>query len=96
MSFTSLGSIAEGGIRLPLCSFKVPVGFPSPATDPIDKQISLDQVLNIRVPHVYLVLIDGDSMEGSGICSGDLAVVDISIEPVHGNVVVALLNNYPI
>ena len=96
MSCTSLGPIAEGGIRLPRCSFKVPAGFPSPAADHIEKHISLDQVLNIRAPHVYLVSIDGDSMQGAGIFSGDLAVVDRSIEPVHGNVVVALLNNDPI
>ena len=96
MSFTSLGPIAEGGIRLPLGSFKVPAGFPSPAADHLEKEISLDQLLNIRAPHVYLVSIDGDSMQDAGIYSGDLAVVDRSIEPVHGNVVVALLNNDPI
>ena len=96
MSFTSLGPIAEGGIRLPLGSFKVPAGFPSPAADHIEKEISLDQLLNIRAPHVYLVSIDGDSMQGSGIYSGDVAVVDRSHEPVHGDVVVALLKNDPI
>ena len=96
MSFTSLGPIAEGGARLPLCSFKVPAGFPSPAADHIEKEISLDQLLNIRAPHVYLVSIDGDSMLGAGIFPGDLAVVDRSVEAVHGNVVVALLNNDPL
>ncbi|NNG60039.1 translesion error-prone DNA polymerase V autoproteolytic subunit [Pseudomonas fragi] len=96
MSFTSLGPIAEGGIRLPLGSFKVPAGFPSPAADHLEKEISLDQLLNIRAPHVYLVSIDGDSMRGAGIYSGDVAVVDRSLEPVHGDVVVALLNNDPI
>ena len=96
MSFTSLGPIAEGGARLPLCSFKVPAGFPSPAADHIEKEISLDQLLNIRAPHIYLVSIDGDSMLGAGIFPGDLAVVDRSVEAVHGNVVVALLNNDPI
>mgnify|MGYP001637173303 CR=1 FL=1 len=96
MSFTSLGPIAEGGIRLPLGSFKVPAGFPSPAADHLEKEISLDQLLNIRVPNVYLVSIDGDSMQGAGIYSGDVAVVDRSLEPVHGDVVVALLNNDPI
>lgn len=96
MSFTSLGPIAEGGIRLPLGSFKVPAGFSSPAADHLEKEISLDQLLNIRDPHVYLVSIDGDSMPGAGIYSGDVAVVDRSLEPVHGDVVVALLNNDPI
>ena len=70
MSFISLGSIAEGGIRLLLCSFKVPAGFPSPAADHIDKQISLDGLLSIRAPSVYLVKIDGDSMQGAGIFAG--------------------------
>lgn len=93
MSFTPVGPVAEGGIRLPLCSFKIPAGFPSPAADHIEKQISLDQVLNVRAPHVYLVTIDGDSMEGVGIFAGDLTVVDRSIEAAHGDVVVALLNN---
>ena len=90
MSFTSLGPIAADGVRLPLCSFKVPAGFPSPAADHID------ELLGIRAPHVYLVRIDGDSMQGVGIYSGDLAVVDRAIEPGHGHVVVALLNNDPI
>ena len=96
MSFTSLGPIAADGVRLPLCSFKVPAGFPSPAADHIEKEISLDELLGIRAPHVYLVRIDGDSMQGVGIYSGDLAVVDRSFEPGHGHVVVALLNNDPI
>ena len=96
MSFTSLGPIAADGVRLPLCSFKVPAGFPSPAADHIEKEISLDELLGIRAPHVYLVRIDGDSMQGVGIFSGDLAVIDRSIEPVHGHIVVALLNNDPV
>ncbi len=60
MSFVILGPLAEGGVQLPLCSFKVPAGFPSPAADHIEQQISLDELLNIRAPHVYLVSIAGD------------------------------------
>jgi DNA polymerase V len=59
MSYSILGRLAEGGVKLPLCSFKVPAGFPSPAADHIEQQISLDEVLNIRAPHVYLVSITG-------------------------------------
>ncbi len=67
MSFNILGPIAEGGAKLPLCSFHVPAGFPSPAADHIEQHISLDEVLNIRAPHVYLVMITGESMHGAGI-----------------------------
>ncbi|KPA87834.1 SOS response transcriptional repressor, RecA-mediated autopeptidase [Pseudomonas asplenii] len=96
MSFTILGPLAGGGVALPLCAFKVPAGFPSPAADHIEQQISLDELLNIRAPHVYLVSIQGDSMQGAGIFDGDLVVVDRSLEPQHGHIVVALLNNDPV
>lgn len=96
MSFSIQGLLAEDGVPLPFCLFKIPAGFPSPAADHIEQQISLDQVLNIRAPHVYLASISGDSMQGAGIFDGDLAIVDRSIEPVHGQIVVALLNNEPV
>lgn len=96
MSFTIKSQLAEGGALLPLCLFKIPAGFPSPAADHIEQQISMDEVLNIRAPHVYLVSISGDSMQGAGIYDGDLAVVDRSIEAVHGHIVVALLNTEPV
>ncbi|MBK5374227.1 translesion error-prone DNA polymerase V autoproteolytic subunit [Pseudomonas sp. TH43] len=96
MSYFILGRIAGGGRKLPLCLFQVPAGFPSPAADHIEAHISLDEVLNIRAPHVYLVKITGESMQGAGIFDGDLAVVDRSLEPAHGHIVVALLNNDPL
>ncbi|MBK5343128.1 translesion error-prone DNA polymerase V autoproteolytic subunit [Pseudomonas sp. TH49] len=96
MSYSILGLIAEVGLKLPLCLFQVPAGFPSPAADHIEAHISLDEVLNIRAPHVYLVKITGESMQGAGIFDGDLAVVDRSLEPAHGHIVVALLNNDPL
>lgn len=83
MSYSILGPVVEGGRKLPLCLFQAPAGFPSPAADHIEAQISLDEVLNIRAPHVYLVSIIGDSMEGAGIFDGDLAVVDRSLEPAR-------------
>lgn len=96
MSYSILGRIAEVGRKLPLCLFQVPAGFPSPAADHIEAHISLDEMLNIRAPHVYLVKITGESMQGAGIFDGDLAVVDRSLEPAHGHIVVALLNNDPL
>lgn len=94
--FSIHAPLTAGGLKLPLCLARVPAGFPSPAADHIEAHISLDEVLNIRAPHVYLVSIVGDSMQGVGIFDGDLAIVDRSIEPVNGHIVVALLNNDPI
>ncbi|WP_017739319.1 LexA family transcriptional regulator [Pseudomonas sp. CBZ-4] len=96
MSISIRGPITEGGATLPFYSFQVPAGFPSPAADHIEQHISMDEVLNIRAPHVYLITITGESMQGAGIYEGDIGIVDRSIEPAHGHIVVAVLNNEPI
>lgn len=92
MSVTILGPVSTGGEKLPLYSSRVPAGFPSPAADHIEKHISLDELFDIRAPHVYLVKIDGDSMQGAGIYDGDLVIVDRSLYAEHGDIVIAALN----
>lgn len=94
--FTLLGPLAVGGAKLPLYSFQVPCGFPSPAADHMERKISLDELLDIRAPHMYLVRIEGNSMVGAGIFSGDLVAVDRSIEAEHGHIVIAAINTEPV
>lgn len=96
MNVTYLGPLSTGGEKLPLYSFHVPAGFPSPAADHIEKHISLDELFDIRAPHVYLLKIEGDSMEGAGIYCGDLVIVDRSLDAVHGDIVIAALNTEPV
>lgn len=92
MSATLLGPIAGGGHSLPMYSNPVSAGFPSPAADHLEKLISLDELFEIRAPHVYLAKIQGDSMQGIGIFSGDLVIVDRSKTARHGDIVIAALN----
>lgn len=96
MTVTVLGPVSTGGEKLPLYSFHVPAGFPSPAADHIEKHLSLDELFDIRAPHVYLVKIDGDSMQGAGIYSGDIVIVDRSLYAEHGDIVIAALNSEPV
>lgn len=96
MAYTILGPLQTGGVKLPFYAFKVPAGFPSPAADHIEKHISLDELFELRAPHIYLVKIDGDSMQGAGIYSGDLVIVDRSSYAEHGDIVIAALNEEPI
>lgn len=95
MSVTYLGPLIEKGNRLPLYSFRVPAGFPSPAADHIEKLISIDEILNIRAPHVHLIRFGCDAMKGDGIFHGDLGIVDRSVAPEHGHLVFGLINNEP-
>ncbi|MBD1555156.1 LexA family protein [Pseudomonas typographi] len=93
---TILGPLSLSSARLPVYSFRVPAGFPSPATDHLEHAISLDELLNLRAPHIYLVRIEGESMVGAGIFDGDLVVVDRAIEPAHGHIVIAAINGEPL
>ena len=71
----------------------VPAGFPAAANESSHEQVSLDSYLVSNPGSTVLFRVRGESMTGAGIYDGDLLVVDRSIEPVHGQVVVAAINN---
>ena len=71
----------------------VPAGFPAAANESSHEQVSLDSYLISNPASTVLFRVQGESMTGAGIYDGDLLVVDRSIEPVHGQVVVAAINN---
>jgi DNA polymerase V len=71
----------------------VPAGFPAAANENSHEQVSLDSYLVSNPASTVIFRVRGESMTGAGIYDGDLLVVDRSIEPVHGQVVVATINN---
>jgi len=71
-------------------------GFPSPAADYWEPPISLDDLLNIRAPHVWIVQVEGDSMRDVGIYDGSRLVVDRAISPCSGHIVLAYVDNQPL
>lgn len=96
MPIDYLGRIDVPGRSLPLYSFTVPAGFPSPAQDHIERDISLDELLGLRLPQTFLARVGGESMSGVGIFDGDLVVVDRALEAKTGSIVIAALNNEPL
>jgi DNA polymerase V len=70
----------------------VHAGFPSPAEDYMEKQINLDELLVRNRVASYLLRVEGDSMIGAAIKSGDLVLVDKSITAYSGAIVVACIN----
>jgi DNA polymerase V len=75
-------------IPLPLLARPVRAGFPSPADDFIEEEIDLQRLLITNRPATFLVRVAGDSMVGARLFDGDLAVVDRSLEPRDGDIVV--------
>lgn len=71
-------------------------GFPSPAADYYEPPISLDELLNIRAPHVWIVRVQGESMRDAGIYDGGVLIVDRSITATKGQIVLAYVDNQPL
>lgn len=78
--------------RLPVFLGRLPAGFPSPADDYIEGKLDLNRHLIKHPAATFFVRVTGNSMTGAGIHSGDLLIVDRSLEPTDGHVVVAVLD----
>jgi DNA polymerase V len=78
-------------LRLPLAAESVAAGFPSPADDYVETGIDLNEQLIRHPSSTFFLRVSGDSMIGAGIHHGDLLIVDRSLEPRHGRIVVAVL-----
>ena len=70
----------------------VKAGFPSPAEDYMGESLDFNRDLIRNHEATFYALVEGDSMMDVGICDGDIAVIDRSIEPQHGDVVVGAID----
>ena len=73
---------------VPLLARPVPAGFPSPADDFVEDEIDLQRLMIVNRPATFLVRVAGDSMMLARLFDGDLAVVDRSLTPRNGDIVV--------
>ncbi|MBR2514617.1 MAG: translesion error-prone DNA polymerase V autoproteolytic subunit [Halomonas sp.] len=67
-------------------------GFPSPAQDYEQRTLDLNVRLIKNPTQTFYLTARGDSMEGWGIFDGDLLVVDRSVQPRLGHILVAMFN----
>ena len=70
----------------------VECGFPSPARDFTEGTIDLNEDLIPRPNSTFILRARGDSMIGSGIYPGDLLIVDRSLSPRNGSIIIAVLD----
>ncbi len=78
--------------RIPLYCSKVPAGFPSPADDFIESHLDLNDFLIQHPAATFMVRAVGDSMINAGIFSDDILIVDRSITPESGMVIIAAID----
>jgi len=76
-----------------LMAVSVAAGFPSPAEQYVETPLDLNELLVRKPAATFFVRAAGDSMDGAGICSGDILVVDRSLEATDGSIVIAAVDN---
>jgi DNA polymerase V len=77
----------------PLALSRVAAGFPSPADDFIEGRIDLNKELIHHPLATYYIRVEGYSMIDEGIRPGTTLVVDRSVDPRNGDIVVARVGN---
>jgi len=78
--------------KLPMFLEAVSAGFPSPADDYMEDRLDLNDHLVRNPAATFFVRVTGDSMIEAGIHSADILVVDRSLNPKDGNIVIAVID----
>ncbi len=79
-------------VKLPFFGTSVNAGFPSPADDFVERKLDLNEYLIKHPAATFFVRATGDSMKNIGIHSGDLLIVDRSLDVVDGKIVIAAID----
>ena len=76
--------------------WKVPTanasGFGAAADDYMERGIDLNEQLIRNKPATFFMRVSGNSMINAGIYDGDIVIVDRSIKPVTGKIVIAVVD----
>src|SRR5687767_15981529 len=67
-------------------------GFGAAADDYAERGIDLNEELIKNKPATFFFRMNGDAMTDAGIFDNDVIIVDRSLKPVHGKIIVAILN----
>ena len=78
--------------KIPLFEGSVQAGFPSPADDYMDMDLDLHDHLVQNPSATFCVKAIGESMKDAGIQSGDIMIVDKSLEPQNRSIVLAVID----
>ncbi|HSE29319.1 MAG TPA: translesion error-prone DNA polymerase V autoproteolytic subunit [Candidatus Saccharimonadales bacterium] len=75
-----------------IISTPVRAGFPNPAEDARGVALDLNDLIVKNPISTFYVRVEGDSMVGAGINGGDIVVIDKSLNPKNGDIVIAAVD----
>lgn len=92
MECVFLNNISQSSHLIPFIDGKVPAGFPSPAMDYMEERIDLVKILSPHPQSTFYVRSTGDSLLDAFIPPDSILIVDRSITPKSGDIVVVFIN----
>lgn len=78
--------------EIPIMEFGVRAGFPSPAQDYMQSRLDLNSYIIKNKEATFFMRVEGESLEGFLVFAGDILVVDRSVIPKDGNMIIATVN----
>lgn len=78
-------------VQIPLIG-RIRAGEPLLAVENIEEHVSLDGAL-FRTDGGFGLRVVGESMKGAGVLEGDIVIVNPGVEPLQGDIVVALIGD---
>jgi DNA polymerase V len=78
--------------HLPFYQHAISAGFLSPTEDDMEDKLDLNELLIKHPSATFFLKVSGSSMINAGIHNNDILIVDRSIEPTHGRIVIAAVN----
>ena len=67
-------------------------GFGAAADDYAERGIDLNEQLIKNKPATFFMRVNSDAMTGAGIYKGDVVIVDRSLDPKHGKIIIAVVD----
>lgn len=79
-------------LSLPFAGGGIRAGFPSPAQDYLEEALDLNRELISNPIATFYGRVKGNSMIDAGVENGDILVIDRSVEPQDGDMIVGYLD----
>ncbi|MDN3504108.1 MAG: translesion error-prone DNA polymerase V autoproteolytic subunit [Rhabdochlamydiaceae bacterium] len=93
LKFLTLNECEPTEIEVPLVSSLIKAGFPSAAEDEFEAKLDLNAHLVQHPAATFFIKVSGTSMEDANIFDEDLLIVDRSLEPRDGKIIVARIGS---
>ena len=84
---------ARAQMQQPMIFHRLSCGFPLPGDDVTEARLDLNDLMIQNTNATFFFRVQGDSMSGIGLVDGSYLIVDRSIAPRSGHVVVAIVNS---